>query len=55
MGQNQIKAVFDSEYARVVNLEGYDRISHYYFRPGDYNTDSNDEDNSSDGGDDGEE
>ena len=55
MGQNQIKAVFDSEYARVVNLEGYDRISQYYFRPGDYNTDSNDEDNSSDGGDDGEE
>ncbi len=35
MGQNQIKVVFDSEYAWVVNLEGYDRISQYYFRPGD--------------------
>ncbi len=49
VGQNQIKSVFDSEYARVVHLEGYDRISQYYFRPGDYNTDSNEEDNSSDG------
>ena len=48
VGQNQIKSVFDSEYARVVNLEGYDRISQYYFRPGDYNTDSNEEDNSGD-------
>ena len=54
VGQNQIKAVFDSEYARVVNLEGYDRISQYYFRPGDYNTDSNEEDNSSGDGEDGE-
>jgi hypothetical protein len=55
VGQNQIKAVFGcSEYARVVNLEGYDRISQYYFRPGDYNTDSNEEDNSSGDGEDGE-
>jgi hypothetical protein len=43
-----------SEYAWVVNLEGYDRISQYYFRPGDYNTDSNEEDNSSGDGEDGE-
>ena len=35
VGQNQMKAVFDSEYAWVVNLEGYDCISQYYFRPGD--------------------
>ena len=48
--QNQIKSVFDSEYSQVVNLEGYDHISQYYFRPGDYNTDSNEEDNSSDDG-----
>jgi hypothetical protein len=54
VGQNQIKAVFDSEYARVVNLEGYDRISQYYFHPGDYNTDSNEEDNSSGDDEDGE-
>jgi hypothetical protein len=48
VGQNQIKLVFDSEYAWVVNLEGYDHISQYYFCPGDYNTDSNKEDNGSD-------
>jgi hypothetical protein len=49
VGQNQIKSVFDSEYDRVVILEGYNFISQYYFCPGDYNTDSNEEDNSSDG------
>jgi hypothetical protein len=48
VGQNQIKAVFDSEYARVVNLEGYDCISQCYFCPSDYNTDSNDDNNNSD-------
>ncbi len=48
VGQNQIEAVFDSEYAWVVNLEGYDCISQYYFCPGDYNTDSDNNDNSSD-------
>ncbi len=48
VGQNQLKAVFDSEYARVVNLEGYNRISQYYFCPGGFNTDSDDDDNSSD-------
>jgi hypothetical protein len=30
VGSNQIKTVFDPEYERVVNLDGYDRISHYY-------------------------
>ena len=53
VGQNQIKVVFDSEYAWVVHLEGYDRISQYYFHPGDYNTDSNEEDNSSGDSEDG--
>jgi hypothetical protein len=36
VGYNQIKMVFDPEYARIENLEGYDRIAQYYFRPGDY-------------------
>jgi hypothetical protein len=35
---NQIKTVFDPEYVRVENLEGYHRIAQYYFRPGDYNS-----------------
>ncbi len=36
VGYNQIQTVFDPEYVRVENLEGYDCISQYYFRPGDY-------------------
>ena len=39
VGFNQIATVFDLEYERVVNLEGYDRISQYYYCPGDYNSD----------------
>ena len=38
VGYNQIKTVFEPEYARVENLEGYDRIAQYYFRPGDYDS-----------------
>jgi hypothetical protein len=49
VGYNQIQTVFDPEYVRVENLEGYDRISQYYFRPGDYdskvNGDGTDNDN----------
>jgi len=30
--------VFDPEYARIQNIEGYDRIAQYYFRPGDYDS-----------------
>ena len=39
VGFNQINTVFDPEYVRIQNLNGYDRIAQYYFRPGDYNTD----------------
>ena len=39
VGRNQISAVFDPEYERVINLDGYDRIQRYYLRPGDYDTD----------------
>jgi hypothetical protein len=35
---SQIKTVFDPEYERVANLEGYDRIAQYYFCPGDYDS-----------------
>jgi hypothetical protein len=38
VGYNQIKTVFNPEYVRVENLEGYDRIAQYYFRPGDYDS-----------------
>ncbi len=38
VGYSQIKTVFDPEYERVANLKGYDRIAHYYFRPGDYDS-----------------
>ncbi len=33
-----IKTVFNPEYERVANLEGYNRIEQYYFRPGDYDS-----------------
>ena len=39
VGFNQINTVFDPEYVRIQNLNVYDRIAQYYFRPGDYNTD----------------
>ena len=42
VGRNQIKTVFDPEYERYVNLEGYDRIGQYYLRPEDFNSDSDD-------------
>ena len=46
VGFNQRRTVFDPEYVRVESLEGYDRIAQYYFRPGDYNTDDDDDDGS---------
>ncbi len=46
VGFNQIKTVFDSEYVRIHNLEGYDRIAQYNFRPGEYNSNDNDNGNS---------
>jgi hypothetical protein len=41
-----MNTVFDYEYVCVQNLEGYDRIAQYYFRPGEYNSDNNDDGNS---------
>jgi hypothetical protein len=38
VGYSQIRTVFDPEYERVANLDGYDRIEHYYFFPGDYDS-----------------
>ena len=42
IGRNQIKTVFDPEYERYINLEGYDRIGQYYLRPEDFNADNDD-------------
>ncbi len=38
VGYSQIKTVFDPEYERVANLEGYNKVAQYYFRPGDYDS-----------------
>ena len=43
VGLNQIKSVFGPEYEHVISLEGYDRISKYYLRADDYDTDEEDE------------
>lgn len=43
VGLSQIKTVFDPEYERIQTLDGYDRIHQYYLRPGDYETDDDDE------------
>ena len=42
VGRNQVKTVFDPEYERYINLEGYDRIGQYYLQPEDLNSDSDD-------------
>ena len=53
VGFNQINTVFDPEYVRIQSLHGYDRIAHYYFCPGEYdsNEDNGDNDDGSGGGD----
>ena len=38
VGSNQIKTVFDPEYERYINIEGYDRISRYYLNTDDSDT-----------------
>jgi hypothetical protein len=38
VGYNQIRTAFDPEYVRIKNLQGYGRISQFYFRPGDYDS-----------------
>ncbi len=43
VGMNQIKTVFNPEYERIHALEGYDRIRQYYFQPGEYDTNDNDD------------
>lgn len=50
VGYSQIQTVFGPEYVRVENLQGYDRIAQYYFRPGEYDSDADgDDDNGGDG------
>ena len=43
VGKNQIKTVFDPEYEWIHVLEGYDHIRRYYFQPGKYDTDNDDD------------
>jgi hypothetical protein len=43
VGCNQIKAVFDPEYEKYLSIEGHNKIYHYYFQPGDYISDSGDD------------
>ncbi len=38
VGYCQIQTVFDPEYVRSENLHGYDQIAQYYFHPGEYNS-----------------
>ena len=49
IGYNQIQTVFDPEYVWCENLQGYDRISQYYFRPGEYDSEIDGDGNESDG------
>jgi hypothetical protein len=51
VGYSQIQTVFDTEYVRVENLQGYDQIAQYYFHQGEYNSEvdgeaDNDDDDS---------
>ena len=39
-----LKTVFDPEYERYINLDGYDHICHYNLQPEDRNSDSNSND-----------
>jgi hypothetical protein len=45
VGRNQIKTVFDPEYEWYITLDDYDRISKYYLRAEDFESDSEGEDN----------
>jgi hypothetical protein len=51
IGYNQIRTIFEPEYVRIKNLQGYDRIAQYYFCLGDYDSkddrDGTDNDNES--------
>ena len=44
VGLNQIKTVFDPEYKRYNNLEGYGRIRQYYLHPDDFELEINEND-----------
>ena len=49
IGYSQIQTVFDPEYVRCENLEGYDQISQYYFRPEEYDSKNDGKESLSDG------
>ena len=50
VGYSQIQTVFGPENVRVENLQGYNRITQYYFQPGEYDSEANgDSENGGDG------
>jgi hypothetical protein len=49
VGYSQIQTVFLPEYVWIKNLQGYNRISQYYFRPGDYDSEVDGDGSGSDG------
>ncbi len=50
IGYSQIQSVFDPEYVRVKNLQGYNQIAQYYFHLGEYNSKVDGEAEDDDGG-----
>jgi hypothetical protein len=49
VGYSQIQTVFLPEYAWIKNLQGYNQITQYYFRPGDYDSKVDEDINDTDG------
>ena len=49
VGYSQIQTVFNPEYVCCENLQGYNQIARYYFRPGKYDSKIDDDVNESDG------
>ncbi len=49
IGYSQIQTVFDPKYVWCENLHGYDQIAQYYFHPGEYNSEIDEDGNDSNG------
>ncbi len=49
VGYSHIQTVFLPEYIWVENLQGYNQIAQYYFRPGNYNREVDGDGSGSDG------
>ena len=51
VGYSQIQTVFDAEYVRIENLQGYDQIAQYYFCPREFDNEVDGEVNDDGGSD----